>query len=124
MISAMKVSSKGAHNNRIQGKAMMRELVYSIMQKLRLAGYGIWFLGHTKFKNVKKDGDTEGYDTLASNLNEDLYKNIAQDMDFIMQIKMERIKGADNTEIVLGYPQQYSSTLMYLYSGSLGTPIV
>jgi hypothetical protein len=34
------------------------------------------------------------------------------------------IKGADNTEIVLGYPQQYSSTLMYLYSGSLGTPIV
>jgi hypothetical protein len=33
------------------------------------------------------------------------------------------IKGADNTEIVLGYPGQYSSTLMYLYSGSLGTPI-
>jgi hypothetical protein len=34
------------------------------------------------------------------------------------------IKGASNTEIVLGYPGQYSSTIMYLYSGSLGTPIV
>jgi hypothetical protein len=34
------------------------------------------------------------------------------------------IKGADNTEITLGYPGQYTATFMYLYSGSLGTPIV
>lgn len=80
-----------------RGKAMQKDLVYGILQRLRGAGYGIWFLGHTKFKNVKKDGDTEGYDTMASNLNEDLYKNVAQDMDFIMQIKIDRVKGADNT---------------------------
>lgn len=80
-----------------KGRDLQKELVYDILQKLRLAGYGIWFLGHTKFKNVKKDGEIEGYDTMGSNLNEDLYKNIAQDMDFIMQIKVTRNKNADGT---------------------------
>lgn len=80
-----------------KGRDAQKKLVYGMLQRLRGAGYGIWFLGHTKFKNIKKDGDTEGYDTMGSNLNEDLYGNIAQDMDFIMQIKLDRKKGSDNT---------------------------
>lgn len=69
-----------------RGKKMLKDITYEQLQRLRGAGYGVWFLGHTKFKNVKKDGMQEGYDTLASNLTEDLYKNIAQDADFIMMI--------------------------------------
>jgi hypothetical protein len=34
------------------------------------------------------------------------------------------IKGADNTNIVMGYLSAYSTTIMYPYTGSNGTPIV
>ena len=34
------------------------------------------------------------------------------------------IKGADNTDITMGYLSTYSTTIMYLYTGSNGTAIV
>lgn len=64
--------------------------VYNQLQRLRGAGYGIWYALHTKFKNVKKDGDSEGYDKIGSLMTEDLYKNLAQDCDFICMISSEK----------------------------------
>ncbi|MGL4792446.1 MAG: AAA family ATPase [Aeromonas jandaei] len=73
-----------------RGKAFMLEEAYKQLQRLRNAGYGLFYALHVKYKNVKKDGDGEGYDIMGSNMTEDLFKNLAQDCDFICAITEEK----------------------------------
>jgi hypothetical protein len=46
------------------------ELAKDYFLELRKAGFGIWMIGHTKFKNIKEKGtlEEEGYMQLTSNL--------------------------------------------------------
>ncbi|MEW5569725.1 AAA family ATPase [Rossellomorea marisflavi] len=46
------------------------ELIKDYFLELRKAGFGVWVIGHTKFKNIKEKGNLEedGYMTLTSNL--------------------------------------------------------
>lgn len=72
-----------------RGKERLAVLVKEQTQKLRSAGYGVMYIGHTKYKTLKTKGDEKEYDVLGSNLSEDYDKMIANDADMILMITQE-----------------------------------
>ncbi len=72
-----------------RGKERLSVLVKEQTQKLRSAGYGVMYIGHTKYKTLKTKGDEKEYDVLGSNLSEDYDKMIANDADMILMITQE-----------------------------------
>lgn len=52
------------------GRRMLEDMINAVITKLEDSGYGLFFIGHTKIKDVKeKDGDQ--YSQLTSNLSAD-----------------------------------------------------
>lgn len=60
-------SAYGGYNAGIE-KAI--EFIKDYFKELRQAGFGVWMIGHTKFRNIKEKGaiEDEGYMQLTSNL--------------------------------------------------------
>lgn len=52
------------------GGSKVVELIKDYFLELRKAGFGVWMIGHTKFKTIKEKGniEEEGYMSLTSNL--------------------------------------------------------
>lgn len=73
-----------------KGKKIMIRLVEEMYERLRLANYGLFFMAQTKQKQQKPQGDQEGYDIVSSLLNDDQFSNVAQGIDFLLHIKVER----------------------------------
>lgn len=74
-----------------RGRERLGMLIKDTIQKLRNAGFGLVFIGHTKYKTLKTKGDETEYQILGSNLSEDLDKMIANDADMILMITQEPI---------------------------------
>ena len=72
-----------------RGKERLAILIKEQTQKLRNAGYGVMYIGHTKYKTLKTKIDEVEYSILGSNLSEDYDKMIANDADIIMMITNE-----------------------------------
>ena len=72
-----------------RGKERLGTLIKDQIQKIRNAGIGIIFIGHTKYKTLKTKIDQEEYQILGSNLSEDLDRMIANDADMIIMITNE-----------------------------------
>ena len=72
-----------------KGRERLGILVKEQTQKLRNAGYGVMYIGHTKYKTLKTKYDEVEYTILGSNLSEDYDKMIANDADIIMMITNE-----------------------------------
>jgi len=77
-----------------RGQKYARKLVAEQIARLRGCGYGMWMLGHTKVKTIKRDGELVGHDELTSDLESGSFMNIAKDTDFIVMITNENtVKG-------------------------------
>lgn len=72
-----------------RGRERLAVLIKEQTQKLRNAGYGVMYIGHTKYKTLKTKIDEVEYSILGSNLSEDYDKMIANDADIIMMITNE-----------------------------------
>ena len=68
------------------GRVHLRKMIKEQTEKLRGAGVGIFFIGHTKVKTLKTKIDEEEYQVLGSNLTEDYSAIFANDADFILMI--------------------------------------
>jgi hypothetical protein len=65
------------------------ELINNLMTRLEDSGYGIIWIGHTKYKTVnEKNGDS--YDMLTSNLSNDYDGIFANKADIVMMIDIEK----------------------------------
>lgn len=69
-----------------RGRMFMKKMIKEQIEKLRGAGVGIFFIGHTKVKTLKTKIDEEEYQILGSNLTEDYDAVFANDADFILMI--------------------------------------
>lgn len=72
-----------------RGKERLAILIKEQTQKLRNAGYGVMYIGHTKYKTLKTKYEDTEYQILGSNLSEDYDKMIANDADMILMITQE-----------------------------------
>ena len=72
-----------------RGRERLATLIKEQTQKLRGAGYGVMYIGHTKYKTLKTKYDETEYNILGSNLSEDYDKMIANDADMILMITQE-----------------------------------
>lgn len=72
-----------------RGKAKVASLIKEQIEKLKNAGFGIFFIGHTKYKSLKTKIDNEEYNIVGSNLTEDYDKMIANGADVIAMITQE-----------------------------------
>lgn len=65
------------------------ELINSLMTRVEDSGYGIIWIGHTKYRTVnEKNGDS--YDMLTSNLSSDYDGIFANKADIVMMIDIEK----------------------------------
>lgn len=62
-------SIKSAYGGYNRGVEMVADMVKDYMSDIMDAGFGVWVIAHTKYKNIKQKGDvTDGYMQLSSNL--------------------------------------------------------
>ncbi len=62
-------SIKAAYGGFNRGVEMVADMVKDYMSEIMDAGFGVWVIAHTKYKNIKQKGDvTDGYMQLSSNL--------------------------------------------------------
>lgn len=62
-------SVKAAYGGYNRGVEMVADMVKDYMSDIMDAGFGVWVIAHTKYKNIKQKGDvTDGYMQLSSNL--------------------------------------------------------
>lgn len=62
-------SIKAAYGGYNRGVEMTADMVKDYMSEIMDAGFGVWVIAHTKYKNIKQKGDvTDGYMQLSSNL--------------------------------------------------------
>ena len=72
-----------------QPRQQVQILIDTLMTRLEDAGYGIIWIGHTKYKDVKeKNGDS--YQLLTSNLSSDFDGIFANKADIVMMIDTEK----------------------------------
>lgn len=72
-----------------QPRQQVQILIDTLMTRLEDAGYGIVWIGHTKYKDVKeKNGDS--YQLLTSNLSSDFDGIFANKADIVMMIDTEK----------------------------------
>ena len=72
------------------GAKKLGQMVKEQVERLKNAGYGIVFTGHTKYKTIKTKMTDDEYSVLGSNLNENLFAIIANSVDIIAMITIER----------------------------------
>ncbi len=72
-----------------RGRERLGIIIKEQTQKLRSAGFGVMYIGHTKYKTLKTKSDETEYQILGSNLSEDYDKMIANDADMILMITQE-----------------------------------
>lgn len=89
----LKTREKHEFNACFGGFGAQREklttLIDDIMTRLSRAGYGLVWIGHTKYKTInEKNGDS--YEQLTSNLNTDYDGIFANKADIVMMINAER----------------------------------
>lgn len=67
-------------------KYSANDIIKPLINKVRNAGFGVWCLSHTKFKNIKTKGttDTEGYMQLTSNLGADYESAFGDCLDVVL----------------------------------------
>lgn len=63
-------SIKAVYGGYNAGAEKAASMIKSFMDEIKMAGFGVWVIAHTKFKNIKEKGnvDDEGYMQLTSNL--------------------------------------------------------
>lgn len=72
-----------------QPRQQVQSLIDTLMTRIEDAGYGIIWIGHTKYKDVKeKNGDS--YQLLTSNLSNDFDGIFANKADIVMMIDTEK----------------------------------
>lgn len=71
------------------GRQKVNELIDEQMTRLKRAGYGIIFIGHTKIKDIKEKLGAE-YSQLTSNLTADYDGIFANKADIIMTISVDK----------------------------------
>lgn len=74
----------------VRGYDELGRMVSEQIEKLKSAGYGLIFIGHTKYKTIKIKADNVEYNTLGSNLQERLFAMIANSVDMIAMITIEK----------------------------------
>lgn len=72
-----------------KGKERLGNIIKDLIQKIRNAGIGLFFIGHTKYKTLKTKIEQEEFQILGSNLTEDLDRMISNDADMILMITNE-----------------------------------
>lgn len=67
-------------------KYSANDIIKPMINKLKLNGYGVWAIAHTKFKSIKTKGstDTEGYMQLTSNLGADYESAFGDIFDVVL----------------------------------------
>lgn len=65
-------------------------LIDEQLARLRRAGYGIVYIGHTKIRNIKAKGAGDDYQMLSSNLDADYDGIFSNKADIVMTIEIER----------------------------------
>ena len=67
-------------------KYSANDIIKPLINKIRNAGFGVWCLCHTRFKNIKTKGttDTEGYMQLTSNLGADYESAFGDCLDVVL----------------------------------------
>jgi hypothetical protein len=74
-----------------RGFERLASTVKEQLERLKNAGIGIFFIGHTKVKNLKTKVDETEYQILGSNLSENMYSIIANGVDLIAMITNEPV---------------------------------
>ena len=93
-------SIKGAFGGYNAGPEMAQQMLKQYFLDLRNAGFGLWALAHTKFKNVKQKGDLDdGYMNLSSTLNS-TYEGVFGDIfDFVLTGYIDRMVETEEVEV-------------------------
>ena len=73
-----------------RGTKVLARIVTEQIEKLKNAGYGIVFIGHTKFKSIKLKGTDEEFNMFGSNLTDNIFSIIANSVDMITMITIEK----------------------------------
>lgn len=72
------------------GRDRLKDIIGEQLNRLENSRYGMYYIGHTKIKNMKeKNGDE--YVTLTSNLEDAIYKIFSYNSHFICNITNERV---------------------------------
>lgn len=98
-------SINGALGGYGAGKKMLRKLINDKIKELESAGLTLFFVGHTKVRDIKEKGQEESYQQLTSNLEFDYDALFTDKADIIASCYMER-NVKDNT---------LESTSRYIY---------
>lgn len=74
------------------GRKHLCKIVDEKLSALKMAGYGIFVIGHTKLKTIKEQGmvEEQEFQVLDSNLNSDYANIVAHKADVIATINVER----------------------------------
>lgn len=67
-------------------KYSANNIIKPYMNKLQMAGFGVWCISHTKFKNIKEKGglESDGYMQLTSNLGTDYESAFGDIFDVVL----------------------------------------
>lgn len=97
-------SIKAVYGGYNAGIDMAAGMVKKYMDEIKTAGFGVWVIAHTKFKNIKEKGnvDDEGYMQLTSNLVNSYESAFGDIFDVtltgVIDRAIEKKKGTDGKE--------------------------
>lgn len=74
-----------------KGQDYLIQLVDKVIYKVKQAGYGLVFIGHTKEKTITEKGASEGYQRLTSNMPHRMDEIFANKADVIATLYTERV---------------------------------
>jgi len=74
-----------------KGNEYLINLIDTVIYKVKQAGYGLVFIGHTKEKTITEKGASEGYQRLVSNMAHRMDEVFANKADIIATLFTERV---------------------------------
>ena len=105
-------SFNSAYGGYGEPRKQLLKLIKGYFSELIKAGFGVFAIAHTKFKKVKEKGDdTEGYDTLTSDLSNDCESIFGDVFDCVLTGVVDRV--------VVDGKIQSESRKLYLRSNSV-----
>lgn len=73
-----------------KGRDRLVEIMLKQISRLRNAGYGVFIIAHTKFKEKTDVMTGEKYEQLTNNLRSDIYSSVANITQMIVTATLER----------------------------------
>jgi hypothetical protein len=99
------------------GKKWVIKAINDQMARLEGKGYGLFFIGHTKLRDIKETPDSDAYQTLTSNLETDYNGIFADKADLIATIFLRR-KADENGVLASSERKIYFRSEGFIDSGA------